>query len=653
MKFLFKTFLFFIFVVALSGLGLFLLELDKAKKELAPLLDYKPELTTRIYDANGELISYIFKEHHRLYAGFEEIPPRLIETLAATEDTLFFEHSGINFDAIFRATLKNVKSGRVVEGASTITQQLIKSTILSPEKTLERKINEAILSLRLETLLSKEEILERYLNHIYFGHGYYGVRTASLGYFKKELDELTLKEMAMLIALPRAPSFYDPTKNMQLNLSRANKILYRLNSLGWVDEETLDSALKEIPVVYDESLTQNRAPFITDEVIRRLEGSLKDLKGGGYDIHTTVDLSYQELAKQSLEKGYQDAMKKMEARDKNISKLNGAMVVLENSSGRIKALVGGVDYKVSSFNRATQSQRQPGSSFKPFVYLAAFNLGYSPYSEIADISRTYKYYVDGKLKMWKPQNYTKKLHGMVTLEQSVVKSINLATINLATDIGLPTLFKEFTALGFKDLPENLSVALGSFGVSPLEMSGYYTTISNMGKKVKPFLIESIYKNKEELYRAEIESVDTVPPEEAYLMVDVLQKVITSGTGTRARVEGIESAGKTGTTNDYKDAWFCGFTPTLNAVVWFGNDDYQPMAYGMAGGSVAAPVFKYFFDDFLKSHPEIKRTFDVPSGVKSVVIDGKKYLFTDISKLPKRNDTYEMEDARQQGGEIIF
>lgn len=650
MKFVLKIFFFFIFVSFLSLVGLFLLELDSAKKELNELIHYKPELTTRIYDANGELISNIFKEHHRLYVRFEDIPPRLIETLAATEDTLFFEHTGINFDAIFRALAKNLQSGRVVEGASTITQQLIKSTVLSPEKTLERKINEAILALRLETLLSKEEILERYLNHIYFGHGYYGVKTAALGYFKKELNELTLKEIAMLIALPRAPSFYDPTKNMQLNLSRANKILYRLNSLGWVDSQTLDRALKEVPVVYDESLSQNRAPYVTDEVIRRLEGSLPDLRHGGYDIFTTVDMAYQDIAKQSLEKGYEDALKRIKAQDRNSTKLNGAMVVLESQSGRIKALIGGVNYRESSFNRATQSQRQPGSSFKPFVYLAALNMGYSPYSEIADISRTFKYYKDGKLQLWKPQNYSKTLHGMVTIEEAVVKSINLATINIATDIGLPKLFNQLTEFGFEGLPENLSVALGSFGASPLEMAGYYTAISNMGYKVKPFLIEKIEKNGGEIYSAKLESMPALPPEESYLMVDILQKAVSGGTGTRARVEGVQVAGKTGTTNDYKDAWFCGFTPTLTTVAWFGNDDYKPMSHGMTGGAVSAPVFKYFFDEFLKIHPEIKREFDVPEGVKFVYIDGKRYLFTDISKLPKKSDTYIREDGEN---EIIF
>lgn len=651
MKLIFKIILFFIFVVALSLTGLFLVELDKTKKELDPLINYHPDLTTRIYDANGQLISNVFKNHHRLFIPFDKIPARVIETLLATEDTLFFEHHGINFDAIARAMSKNIQAGKFVEGASTITQQLIKTVILSPEKTIERKVNEAMLAIKLEMLLSKEQILERYLNQIYFGHGYYGVRTASLGYFKKEPQELTLKEIAMLIALPRAPSFYDPTKNMQLNLSRANKILYRMHDLGWINKNEFERSVKEIPVVYDESLTQNRSPYVTDEVIRRIKNSLKDFRTGGYNIYTTIDLDYQELAKDALLDGYAKAKERMEKADKNTSKLNGAMVVMDNDSGRIRALVGGVNYQKSNFNRATMSQRQPGSSFKPFVYLSAFNLGYSPYSEIPDISRTYKYYKNGKMHLWKPQNYGKKLHGMVTLEEAVIHSINLATINLTSEIGFARLFGELDKMGFGDIPRDLSVALGSFGISPLEMARNYTVISNYGKRVKPFLIDSIKNDSGTVYDANITAEEICPASQSYLMIDIMESVVARGTGTRARVKTIQMAGKTGTTNDYKDAWFCGFTPSLTTIVWYGNDNYTPMAHGMAGGVVAAPAFKTFFTELLKIHPELKRDFKIPEGVHYMYRDGKRYIYTDISKIPIKREMAPFGESN--GQEIIF
>jgi penicillin-binding protein 1A len=642
---------FVVFVGLFIGVSAFVVrEFDKVHKDLEPLLNYKPETTTRIYDTNGELISNLFLNHHRLYVPFSELPPRVIESLVATEDTLFFEHQGINFDAIFRAMLKNIKSGRIVEGASTITQQLIKTTVLSPEKTFERKINEAIMAFRLETLLTKEEILELYLNQIYFGHGYYGVRTASVGYFKKELDELSLKEIAMLIALPRAPSFYDPTKNMKLNLSRANKIIYRLYSLGWIDKEQFDMAIKETPIVYDETLTQNRAPYVVDEVLRELGDRYKDIKSGGYEIETTVDLNMQEAARESLKEGYESAKERMEKSDFNASKLNGALVTIDSSSGEIKALVGGVDYKLSNYNRATQSQRQPGSAFKPFVYLSALNLGYSPYSKIPDIARTYKYMKDGKEMLWKPENYAKNLYGMVTLKKAVVKSINIATINLADEIGLNKLFIELDKLGFKDLPRNLSIALGSFGISPLELAGKYSVFSNYGKEVEPYLIKTIKQNGKTIESSLPKQKEVCEAKQSYLMIDILEEVVKNGTGRRADVKGIELGGKTGTTNDYKDAWFCGFTPTLNSIIWFGNDDYTPMPHGMAGGVVSAPVFKSYMEKVLKIHPQLTRDFHKPAGVKEIRRGGKEYLFTDISRLPVIESEPKEETQEEQ---LIF
>ncbi|MFP4485315.1 MAG: transglycosylase domain-containing protein [Campylobacterales bacterium] len=649
-----KIFLKIIFVVFIGifvgGVAFIVNEFDKAHKGLEPLINYKPETTTRIYDTNGELIANLFLNHHRLYVPFEKLPPRVIESLLATEDTLFFEHHGINFDAIFRAMLKNLKSGRIVEGASTITQQLIKTTVLTPEKTFERKINEAIMAFRLETLLSKEEILERYLNQIYFGHGYYGIRTASIGYFKKELDKLTLKEIAMLIALPRAPSFYDPTKNMKLNLSRANKIIYRLYSLGWIDKEQFDEAIKETPVVYDETLTQNRAPYVVDEVLRGLGDKYKDIKSGGYEIETTVDLEMQAVAKESLKEGYEAAKERMEKNDFNSSKLNGALVSIDSSTGEIKSLVGGVDYKSSNYNRATQSQRQPGSAFKPFIYLSALNLGYSPYSKIPDIARTYKYKKDGEEMLWKPENYAKDLFGMVTLKKAVVKSINIATINLADEIGLSKLFEQLDKLGFKDLPRNLSIALGSFGISPVELAGKYSVFSNYGTEVRPYLIKTIKKNGKTIESSLPKENKVCPAKQSYLMIDVLKSAVKSGTGRRADVKGIEIGGKTGTTNDYKDAWFCGFTPTLSSIIWFGNDDYSPMPHGMAGGVVAAPVFKSYMEKVLKIHPQLTRDFHKPEGVKEIRRGGSKYLFTDISKLPAIENENEEKNQEDQ---LIF
>ncbi len=632
MRFLFSLFS----VVAISGTFFTLIMYNSLELNIDKLTNYNPPLATRIYDSNQKLIANLFEEEFRLYAPFDEIPPKIVEALLAVEDTMFFEHDGINVDAIFRAATKNLKEGRLAEGASTITQQLIKTTLLTSEKTFTRKIREAFLALKVETMLTKEEILERYLNQVYFGHGYYGVRTAALGYFHKELNRLSLKEIAMLVSLPKAPSFYDPTKNQEYSLSRANNVIMRLHSLGWINDREQDEALKDTPVVYNESLTQNRAPYIVDEAIRTLRDKYPDIKSGGYKIETTVDLEAQQIAQESLRYGYEEIQKK----HKNPSpQLNGAMVIMENKSGRILALVGGVDYEKSSFNRATMTSRQPGSSFKPFIYSTALNLGYSPISKVPDIPRTFYYVVNGERKTWQPENYEKEFDGLVTVEHAVVRSINLATINIVDDLGVDKIVNKAMEYGFRDVPRNLSIALGSFGASPLEMAENYSIFSNYGQKVKARLINAIEDKNGKRVEFARDSKEAMPKEimskeQAYLMVDILKKVTIKGTGTRARVEGIETAGKTGTSNDNVDAWFCGFTPDIEAIIWYGNDDNKPMARADTGGGAAAPVFSHFFKKFLEIRPEIGRKFTIPEGVQSAMVNGEEVLFTETSKIPK-------------------
>lgn len=262
------------------------------QKKVSYIKAFQPDKALKIIDRKDRLIANVFDTQFRYYAKFDEIPPRVIETLLAVEDTFFFEHRGINFDAISRAMVKNLLNAKLVEGGSTITQQLVKNLALSVEKTIDRKLKEAILAIQIETELSKKEILEKYINYIYFGHGYYGIKTAAHGYFNKELSALSLKEIAMLIALPKAPSNYDPTKNLNLSLSRANNILDRMLAIGWVNKDEYDIAIQEIPVVYDQTLTQNLAPYVVDEVLRQLS-YIKDLKTGGYIVKVNIDLDYQ------------------------------------------------------------------------------------------------------------------------------------------------------------------------------------------------------------------------------------------------------------------------------------------------------------------------------------------------------------------------
>ena len=437
----------FLFIVFLIIGGVLLYYYDKVRGEVNYIVNYKPPLTTKIYDRNSKVIANIFDKENRVYAKYDEIPPYVIEALLATEDTSFFEHHGVNFEAIFRAIIKDIKAGRFVEGASTITQQLVKNMVLSSKKKIERKIKEMLIALELETKLSKEEILEKYLNLIYFGHGYYGIKTAAKGYFHKDLQDLTLKEAAILVALPRAPSFYDPTKHFQASLNRANRVISRMYSLGWIDKEKFEESIKEIPLVFNDTLTKNRAPYVVDEVIRRLSGKIENLKDGGYKIYTSIDLDEQKIAKEVLKKGYENIIQR--SKDENLDTLNGAMVVMENRSGDILAMVGGVDYKKSQYNRATQSKRQLGSAFKPFIYQIALNLGYSPASLIPDVARTFDYEDGEEDKKWQPKNYERDYKGLITLRDALVHSRNLATINLVNEIGLTNVYNRLKDFGFK------------------------------------------------------------------------------------------------------------------------------------------------------------------------------------------------------------
>lgn len=625
--------------------------------DIDKIVNYKPKLTTQFFDKNNKHISNIFDNEHRLFVKYKNIPSSVVESLVAIEDTNFFEHNGINVDAIMRAIAKDLKAMALVEGASTLTQQLVKTMVLSRDKKLIRKIKEVLLSLRLETLLTKEEILERYLNQVYFGHGYYGIRTASLGYFHKELDQLNQKEIAILVGLPRAPSFYDPTKNLKYALIRGNQVINRLKTLGWINDEKYEKAINYIPVVYNETLSLNKAPYIIDSAIKVLKNNVNDLKTGGYKIALTVDLEAQKIAREALNYGY-DRIKQrdrfVDTNDSTTKTLNGAIVTLDNNSGAILAMLGGVDYKKSSFNRATQSLRQPGSSAKPFIYQVALNLGYSTASNLIDISRTYKYKSNSnEQKTWQPRNYEKDYKGLVSLRYALVHSRNLATINLVNEIGIDVLYKGLLRYGFENIPYDMSITLGSFGISPLDLSQKYTIFSNNGIMVKPYLLTSITNRYGEKITFDKDESYITSPSQSYIMTSILRDVVRGGTGRNARVDGVETVGKTGTTNNNIDAWFCGYSPTLQTIVWYGNDDNKPMRRTETGGRSAAPAFKYFYQEWLKLHPEIQRKFIKPKNVFESYYNNKKEIFTQISNIPLEKNNIEIQNKSMGNENIIF
>ena len=650
--------------------------------DIDPIVNYKPPLTTQFYDKNGELVANIFETENRLYVEYDDIPPRVIEALLAIEDTQFFEHNGVNLDAISRAIIKDIKAGKLVEGASTLTQQLVKTLLLTREKKLIRKIKEALLSIRLEQVLTKEEILERYLNQVYFGHGYFGIKTAALGYFKKELYELSLKEISILVGLPKAPSFYDPTRNLKFSLARANQVVHRLKTLGWINESEFQNALDSTPEVYNQTLTKNKAPYVIDYAFKELKKNIPNIKEEGYTINLTIDLKAQEIAKEALKQSYEKILKRdeyfkslafknleifpielIEEEESYTKTLNGGLITIENSTGKIISMVGGVDYKESSFNRVVQSKRQPGSAVKPFIYQNALNLGYSPATMIADISRTYEFdneetkeannqtiklaqnsegetastdenqEDENKKKRWQPKNYEENYEGLISFREALVHSRNLATINLVNDIGIDVIYKGLKSYGLEEMPFDLSITLGSFGISPIDLSQAYSMFSNGGIQVKPYIVNSITNRYKQTVNFEPEEKFITTPEQSYLMTSILTDVVKRGTGRNAKVEGIEIAGKTGTTNNNVDAWFCGFSPTLQTIVWFGNDNNKPMRKSETGGRASGPAFAYFYENYLKIHPEIKREFTKPDEVKTTIINGEKEFYTETSKLP--------------------
>ena len=607
------------------------------------IIYYNPPQSALFYDRNGNLLDVKYSKENRIYVKYKDIPGRIIETLLATEDTSFFEHPGVNINAIIRALIKDIKAGKKVEGASTITQQLVRNIYLNRKKTIKRKLTEIMIAMKVEHFLTKEQILERYLNQIYLGHGYYGIKTAALGYFHKNLNELNLKEIAMLIALPKGPSLYDPTKHYELNLKRANWILKRMYNLGWINANEYKKYILLRPKVYN-YLIKPKAPYAIDTAIKRLKTKYPDLFTRGYKIYLTIDLPTQKLAQDTIKWNYKRVLKLNPKLNPN--KLNGAMISINQQSGEVLAIVGGVDYKKSKFNRAYQSKRSLGSSIKPFIYQIALNEGYNPNSLIPDINRKFKIETnetdEDEDKYWKPKNYEKNTLGLITLREALVHSRNLATINLAMDLGLDNIIKNLYAFGFDKMPKNLSIVLGSIGESMWKMSELYTIFSNYGIKSKVHIIKKIEIPKENiLITPEYKSEEIEPDYQAYLIIDILKDVVKKGTGRKAAVKGIEIAGKTGTTNNFKDAWFDGFTPDTETLIWFGNDDFTSLGKRMPGGIVSAPAFKYFYERLLKIHPELKRTFKIPKEVKTyITTDGKKELFTPLSPPPSKDNIKE-------------
>ena len=564
------------------------------------LKNYEPPETSYIYDVKGRLLTSLHGEANREVASLEQISPELKRAVIAIEDSNFYRHQGLNPYSIARAAFVNYQKGGVAEGASTLTMQLIKNLFLTRERTFSRKLAEAILAIRIEQVFSKEEILEMYLNNIYWGHNNYGIQTAAETYFNKSAAELNLAESAVLAGLIQAPEQYSPFLNYSQTKRRQAVVLRRMRTLGWITPEQEEEARKT-PLLIGKPTAwrKSKLPFITEAVIKELEERFgRDmLLQGGIRVQTTIDLHFQKMAEESVQKSH-----KM-LRSQGLRADQIALAAVDPRTHFVKALVGGVNYDRSQFNRAVQSRRQPGSSFKPFVYYTALASGkYTPFTTITD--EKVRYRIPGGY--YTPQNYGGKedFKGKMSIRDALVQSRNIPAVKLGKSVGLERVIEVCRALGIKSpLQAVISLPLGSIGVTPLEMAGAFATFASNGWYAPTTTILQVSDSKGNVL------LDNSPTPQQILdpwatasLTAMLKGVIApGGTGPKADI-GRPAAGKTGTTSSERDVWFVGYVPQLATAVWIGNDDYSSMGKGITGGNFAAPVWRSFMLKALKDEP---------------------------------------------------
>lgn len=562
--------------------------------DISNVTKYKPAEATRIFDRHGKLIDKMFVENRNV-VPLSEMAQLLPKAFVAAEDGRFFEHPGLDFFSVFRAALNNVKSGGRGQGGSTITQQVAKSLLLSPEKTYIRKIREAILAWRIDKLLTKEEILFIYLNQIYLGEGAYGVEAASQTYFGKSAKDINLAEISILAGLPQAPSKYSPMRHRKRAEARQKYVLNRLAADGYISSEDARGAYEfKLQIRNKRSFSQPEYGYYLDVVKHEARELLGDnLQHAGAKIYTNLDPQLQRKAAKAVVQGAVAIEIKQGARGEKVQHVpQGALVCIENKTGRVRALIGGRSYSESPFNRAVQATRPVGSTIKPFVYAVALEKGRRPESIVSDAAFTIKG-KDGKL--WSPKNYSGRFHGNVTMANALTHSYNAATLRLLQETGYSRVHNSLRMAGINHpLQKDLSLALGAVDLTLLEMTGAYTNFAEQGIFRKPQFIRAIKTTNGSSISLDQSSPQRVFPKQvATTMERMLHSVVANGSGRRAsQVPGIRG-GKTGTSNDNRDAWFIGFTDKYTTGVWFGNDMNDPLGKKATGGSVAAPAWAKF------------------------------------------------------------
>ena len=717
-------------------LAIFFTVLWKYSPELpsySKILEYKPDLSSRLYASDGVLLKSFHREE-RIFVPIDRVPPNLINAFLSSEDKKFYSHIGVDFTAIFRAGIFNIISifnKQKLIGASTITQQVVKNLLLTNEVSFDRKIKEILLSIRIENILTKSQILELYLNDIYLGYRSYGIAAASLNYFNKSINELELHEVAFLASLPKAPNNYNPKTNYNRAMERRNWVIDRMYDNGFIESLDLNIKNNPIEIFNRENNTYIGAEYYYEEIRKNLfsEYGKEELFSEGLIVKTSINTYLQSIAENSLVNGlinydkrqgwrgpitnlfdkkitFEDIFSKTNnpfpnkwilsrvdqvidsklffttdkkskiivdlKNDKNkwlenedfkngdvlfvekkdsfyiirqLPLANGSIIALDPYSGDVLAMSGGFSFKLSQFNRSTQAKRQPGSAFKPIVYLSALKQGFTPSTLILDAP----YVIDQGpgLPKWKPANYTDEFFGLTTMRTGIEKSRNLMTIRLANKIGINSILLTAKDLNIdKYLEKNMSMSLGTGLVTLIDLTNAYGIIANGGKKINPRFIKSIYsRNGKKIFDSSIKVCENCNVEDissfneipkisqklnqvidqklAFQITSMLEGVVQRGTAKNLRDLKIPLAGKTGTTNNNKDAWFIGFSPDLVVGVYVGHDNPKNLGYKQTGSSVAVPIFKDFM---IQSKINKNKTpFRVPSGLSFVNINQKTGL----------------------------
>ena len=594
----------FILIVAGAGCGF----LGATMSSLPDVSNVKPAASSQIYDADGELITTVHSTENRLPVKLADMPKNLQNAFIATEDNRFYSHHGIDPIGIMRALWVNLAHDGVAEGGSTITQQLARNAFLTQDRTFKRKVMEALLALRIEQKYTKQEILEMYMNQIYFGQGAYGVQTASHVYFGKDVQDLSLAQMAVLAGLPQSPNYYSPFTNLQAAKERQAVVLGQMVKYDYLSPAQAEEAKQaDLQLAEKPETTSEHGglgyfiDYVINEVSERYGADA--IYKEGMKIYTTIDRKAQsaaEKAMQNLPDYYTD--------ENGLHQPQGALISINPHNGHIVAMVGGRGG--DSFNRATMAVRQPGSSFKPFVYLAALKHGDNPGTVYVD--------KPSEFHGWKPQNYSRKHYGAMTMRNAVAHSNNVVAVLAADKVGMSNVLDLAEKMGITTLDkkgdDNLAVALGGLtkGVTPIDMAVAYGVLANNGVKVKPVAITKIVdRNNNIVEESSIEETRVVEPKYAYIMTNMLESVIKYGTGGNAYF-GRPAAGKTGTTDEEKDAWFAGYTPDLVTVVWMGDDSGSETLHGTTGAQTPAIIWRQYMQAALADTPA--SNFTVPDGV---------------------------------------